>query len=284
MIQSARFLLQLLALSALAAGVSSYADDTPVATSAEQLGEPVEPSETLTLNHVKVGEECRDHLEVGEVALSRPNGKLTVRVRIQNVCDRSIDFEIRSAFFRSDGSIVPTPYPHTPDPIEGMARGFVGLISLGASEVTIELETSEPTIETRHSLEPGKALIVEHQLPYVDENVVGARAFLVAGSNLDLEHESEVKRTLEEQYWKARDNYFAQRKAENLRWDRQRKKLEANREDLPAVSSEYKQVMNRYWDEHRDHLARIQKIEAGFDRFREDQKRLMTDELKPVEP
>lgn len=270
----------LLFLFAAAAG-SLTGQDTPVESAANLLGEPIKPEGEQTLKHVSIGEDCKKHLVVGDAKLSKPDGKLTIKVSLKNVSDRPVEFEFRSAFFRSDGSIVPTPYPHTPDPVEGMARGFVGLISLGASEVTMELETSQPTIETTHTLEAGKELIVEHQLPWADENVVGARAFVAAGASFDPEHESEVRRTLEDQYWKARDQYFAQRKVETQRWDRQRKQLEAEKEDLPALSAEYKKVMKRYWEEHRNHLAKMQEIESRFDRFREEQKQRMTDELSP---
>lgn len=257
----------------------AFAQEPEVASSTDLLGEPTEPTKPTALQHAKAAQATATKLEIGETKISRPNGKLTVRVTVKNITETPIDFDVRSAFIRTDGSIVETPYPLETHPIEGMARGFVGLVSLGATEISMELESAEPTIATNHKLDAGKTLIVEHQLPYADENVVGARAFISAGSAADPEHENEVRRTLDEQYWKARDQYFAERKAENERWDRERKSIEAKKEDLDALSVEYKRVMSSYWDEHRSHLARLQEIEKRFDRFQKDQKRQLSSEL-----
>ncbi|MEM7011471.1 MAG: hypothetical protein AAF585_08305 [Verrucomicrobiota bacterium] len=259
--------------------VDGIAQEAEVASSKDLLGEPTNPEEPAKLQLAKATQATASLLEVSESQISRPDGKLTLRVTIKNITEATVDFDVRSAFIRTDGSIVETPYPLETHPIEGMARGFVGLISLGASEVAMELESAEPTISTSHKLESGKAIIVEHQLPYADENVVGARAFVSAGDTTNPEHENEVRRTLDEQYWKARDQYFAERKAENQRWDRERKSLEKQREDLPALSADYKKVMSKYWDEHRSHLARLQEIEKRFDRFRKDQKQRLSTEL-----
>lgn len=246
------------------------AEAPPIASSTELLGEPAEV-EFGPLRHVIAEASCDGRLSVGDTELSRPDGRFTIRIAITNVCEEAASFDVRSAFIRSDGSVVPTPYPRAPSALEGMARGFVGLISLGASEVAMELESAEPTIVTRHTLEAGEALTVEHQFPHQSDDLVGVRAFVSSKTDSrDDEHAEEVRRTLDEQYWKARDAYFTERKQENQRWDKQRALLEAKKEDIPVLSEAYKNAMNHYWDEHRNHLSRLQSIEKNFDRFRND--------------
>ena len=253
-------------------------NETPVASSVKLLGEATEP-QAPAQRYVQASQASRKYLSIGKGALSEPEGQLTLRFRVENISDEPVGFDVRSAFFRSDGSVVATPYPRTDDLIGEVARGFVGLISLGASEVAMELESAEPTLTTSHELEPGQAVIVEHRLPFADPAIVGGRAFVETDSALDPAHETEVRRTLDEQYWKARDQYYAERKAENKRWDLERKELEEAKDELPALSPEYKQAMNRYWDAHRGHLARLQAIEQQFDRFREGQEQQLNSEL-----
>ena len=193
--------------------------------------------------------------------------------------DVPVKFVVETAFIKSDGSVVSNPYPTQIGGLEGMARGFVGLISLGASEVRMQ-KAAQVTIVTSHELVPGQSLVVEHQLPYPCDKVVGSRSMVsIDSSKSKMAHENVVRRALDEQYWDVREQYHDARKAENALWDRLRRKLQSEKSNFPPLSEAYRSAMDRYWKEHRAHLSRLDEIESKFAQFEADQKKRLTDQL-----
>ena len=143
-------------------------------------------------------------------------------------------------------------------------------------------QTSKTTIVTRHQLMPGESVIVEHQLPYETDEVVGSRTMVaIDSSKSEIAHENTVRRSLDEQYWDVREKYHDARKAENALWDRLRLQLQKEKNAHKPLSQGYREAMDRYWKEHRAHLKRIEEIESKFSQFEKDQKQRLSDQLKP---
>ncbi len=270
----------LIALFAVFCAAVSSAQDEPIIVSSRDLFGPPDKMDESEPLRVQMNETCRGRIELGEAEFSEPKGLQTVRIPIHSVTDIPVKFVVETAFIKSDGSVVRSPYPKQTGGFEGMARGFVGLISLGASEAQI-LKESSVTIITRHQVLPGESLVVEHQLPYQSENVVGSRSFVsIDSTKSKLAHENTVRRSLDAQFWEVRERYHEARKAENALWDQLRQKLQVEKENFPPLSEKYRELMDRYWDEHRSHLDRLEEIEAKFKEFEEDQRLRLNDQLK----
>ena len=216
-------------------------------------------------------ETCKNKLKIGAAEFTAPDELHTVRVPIKNVSSHLMHFSVVTAFIKSDGHAVQSPDPKRMGAFEGMARGFIGVISLGASEVHMQ-KGEHGTIATEHTIKPGETLVVEHQLPYPTAEVVGSQSQVaLIASQSELELAEAIKQEMHEEYWKERDTYFATKKKENLRWSELRKPLEQAKEAFAYQSEEYQAAMAKYWEQHRIHLANLERIETNFATFRDEQ-------------
>jgi len=90
-----------------------------------------------------------------------------VRLPIHNLTEGPLEVRISTCSHESDGSTVENRYTSGKGGFEGMTRGFLGVLSLGASEMAIVNEGCDATIITSHLLTPSQTLIVKHRFPFV---------------------------------------------------------------------------------------------------------------------
>lgn len=267
-------------LTVLSAAVCHAQDEPKIISSRDVYGKPTSVDNSKSLR-VQAHLSCNGRLELGAAEFSQPNGFQTVRVPVHSLSDMPVKFVVETAFIKSDGSVVRSPYPTQIGGFEGMTRGFVGLVSLGVSEARMQ-QSAKSTIITRHQLTPGESVIVEHQLPYETSEVVGSRSIVAIDSTKsEMAHENTVRRSLDEQYWDVREKYHDARKAENALWDQLRLQLQQEKQGHKPLSEGYREAMDRYWEEHRAHLKRIEEIELKFSQFEKDQKQRLSDQLRP---
>ncbi len=240
----------------LASGTALAADETPAPLAAA-------PRESASL-----GADCVGKLKLGKVEFAMPEGLQTIRLPLTCLDNEPVNFLIRTRFIQADDE---TSTPQKGG-FETISRGFVGLISLGASEAALQREVSsdEAVIATRHRLEPGESIVVEHQLPYTTPGLLGSV------SRVSLEtpettspRESRIRQSFSEEYWDRRERYFQARRVENARWEALRSNLARLRQNFEPLSEGYREAMKGYWAAHRAHRLRLQTIEDDFQSFAE---------------
>jgi len=254
-------------------------DSAEVASSKDMNGAPV-VVDRQSPERVTLSGDCAGHLALGTAEFMAPEGLHTVRIPVSNMEDQATRIQVRTAFIRTDGRVVTNPYAATKGGFEGLTRGFFGLLSLGASEASLEDEKNRYTIITNHLLEPGQELIVEHQLPFPCDQVVGSRSFVCQGATAAQQGDAqELRRILKDQYWKARDTYFAQKVDETVRWDTLRSRLEQERAALEPLSEAYRQALQSYWQAHQAHRTQLEALETNFQQLVREQEAIIRSEL-----
>ncbi len=228
------------------------------------------------------------NLVFGEPAFSRTNRLPTVRLPITNTSEETLDVKVHTRFVREDGSVVPNPYAQVKGGFEAISRGFVGLVSLGASEMSIQDKELECSMSTLHSLEPGQQIVVEHQLPVAHADVVGSECHVGQVTRVTSEAASAQTAAntcpLVQQYWNVRERYFRDRKQENDRWERLRSSLEGERRVLDPVSQAYKSAMEHYWKAHQSHKETLQSLETTFSNFVVEHQKRQKEKASTVTP
>jgi hypothetical protein len=259
---------------------AAFADrDAEVVSSKDLNGVPV-VVDRQSPERVTLSGDCAGHLALGTAEFLNPEGLHTVRVPVRNLEAQPTRVQVRTAFIRTDGSVVSNPYAATKGGFEGLTRGFFGLLSMGASEASLEDESNRYTIVTNHRLEPGQELIVEHQLPFPCDQVVGSRSFVCRGGTAAQQVDAqELRRILKDQYWMARDSYFALKVDETARWDELRSRLEKERAALEPLSDAYRQALKSYWQAHQAHRSRLEDLEVNFQRLVREQETVIRSEL-----
>ncbi|RFC49023.1 MAG: hypothetical protein DVB23_000305 [Verrucomicrobia bacterium] len=256
----------------------------PVESSRELHGTPLKIKQ-VEPKRLHVDESCSGRLQTGKPEFSKPEGRETVRLPLTNLTTAPLTIRVATCFILSDGEVVPNPYEDVKGGFEGMSRGFLGVLSLGASEMAIVNETSDATIVTTHTLPPSRAVIVEHQLPFASESVVGSRSRVcVVTETVDANHAKEVRRIIKEQYWKVRDSYFDERLAETKRWEDLRNRLDKERASLEPLSDAYHEAMDAYWRAHQSHQEILASLEQKFLNFARSQEQSLRSALSPETP
>jgi hypothetical protein len=256
----------------------------PVESSRELNGPPMVVDRTAP-KRFQVDESCSGRLEAGEAQFSEPDGRETVRLPMTNLTDTPLKIRVATCFIRSDGEVIQNPYAEIKGGFEGMTRGFLGVLSLGASEMAMVNEGSDATILTSHVLAPRQQLIVEHQLPFACDQVVGSRSRVcVVTESVNPDHAKEVRRIMKEQYWKVRDTYFQERLNETQRWEDLRNRLDKERAALEPLSEAYHKAMDSYWKAHQCHQATLAALEAKFLNFARSQEESLRSALSPEKP
>ncbi|MBU6302356.1 MAG: hypothetical protein KGS60_12425 [Verrucomicrobia bacterium] len=256
----------------------------PVESSRELNGPPL-IIETAAPKRLQSDESCQGRLQTGQPEFSKPEGRDTVRFPLTNLTDTPLKIRVATSFILSDGEVVRNPYGDVKGGFEGMSRGFLGVLSLGASEMAIVNDTSEATLITTHTLPPGRSLIVEHQLPFASHDVVGSRSRVcVITETVDADHAKEVRRIVKEQYWKVRDTYFEDRLAETKRWEDLRNRLDKERSALEPLSDAYREAMSAYWQAHQSHQDTLSSLEQKFLNFARSQEKSLRSVLSPETP
>ncbi len=277
-----RFSLVLTSLTAVS--WANPGNSPEVVSSRELNGSPVVEDRAAPLR-VVLDPASTGQLELGAAEFLDPEGLRTIRIPVRNRSDLAAKVEVRTAFLKADGSVVVNPYSEVKGGFEGMARGFLGLISLGASEAALDNNAEERTIVTSHLLQPGQKIIVEHQLPFASDEVVGSRSRVaLAASASENEHAKEVRRVLKEQYWKARDRYYQDKLAATAQWEEMRRHLEKERNALEPVSEAYRLALKSYWRAHQGHLGRLEALDSGFQQFVQEQEESLRSELGVAQP
>jgi hypothetical protein len=266
-------LVRLAVLSAWAVALSAAAEPgTPEIVSSRQLNGPPAQAVEAPAQRVHLDGSCEGRITAKPAEFLQPDGFQTIHLPLRNVTEGPLKVRISTAFFKSDGAVVENPYTPAKGGFEGMTRGFLGVLSLGASEMAIENEPCEATIVTAHVLNPNQEVIVEHQLPYASTQVVGSRTcVLVVSDAAQSDHAKEMRRMMKEQYWKVRDTYFQERLNETRRWDELRNRLDHERAALEPLSEAYHKAMDNYWKAHQTHQAALAALEAKFASFTKSQ-------------
>jgi hypothetical protein len=260
---------KLAVLTLCAVAFSAAADPkTPEIISSRQLNGPPTQLDQVPAQRVQLDESCNGRVVALAAQFLQPEGFQTVHLPLRNVTAAPIKVRITTAFFKSDGSIVENPYTKAKGGFESMTRGFLGVLSMGASEMAIENEPSGATIITAHVLNPNQEVIIEHQLPFASDQVVGSRTRVaVVSDTAQSDHAKEMRRMMKEQYWKVRDTYFQERLDETRRWDELRNRLDQERAALEPLSEAYHKAMDAYWKAHQTHQAALAALEAKFATF-----------------
>jgi len=278
--------LRLAAISLWAFALSAVANpDAIQIVSSRDLNGPATKTAPATLQRVQIDETCSGRLEVGAAEFLEPEGLDTVRLPIHNLSEAPLKVRISTSFIKSDGAIMENPYASSKGGFEGMTRGFLGVLSLGASEMAMVNEACDATIITSHVLPARQKLIVEHQLPFVCDQVVGSRSHVsVVTESVQTEQAKEVRRVMKEQYWKVRDTYFQERLAETRRWEDLRNRLDQERAALEPVSEAYRKAMDAYWKAHQTHQATLEALESKFVSFARTQEETLRTVLLGEQP
>jgi hypothetical protein len=271
-------------LAVAAPAVLAQPPAVPVESSRELRETPLK-IKRVEPKRLHVDESCSGRLQPGKPEFSKPEGRETVRLPLTNLTTAPLTIRVATCFILSDGEVVPNPYEDVKGGFEGMSRGFLGVLSLGASEMAIVNETSDATIVTTHTLPPNRAVIVEHQLPFASESVVGSRSRVcVVTETVDANHAKEVRRIIKEQYWKVRDSYFDERLAETKRWEDLRNRLDKERASLEPLSDAYHEAMDAYWRAHQSHQEILASLEQKFLNFARSQEQSLRSALSPETP
>ena len=260
---------RLAALSVIAVALSAAAaPETPVIVSSRELNGPPTVVDHAKAQRLQLDPTCEGRIEAKEAIFLQPDGLQTVHVPLRNPTNSPVKIRVSTSFIKSDGSIVENPYTEVKGGFEGMTRGFLGVLSMGASEMAIESAPCSATIITSHVLAPEQSLIIEHQLPFVCDQVVGSRTHVsVVSESTQTAHAKEMRRMMKEQYWKVRDTYFQERLDETRRWDDLRARLDRERSKLEPLSEAYHKAMEAYWKAHQSHQASLASLEAKFTSF-----------------
>ncbi len=278
------FRLAVIFFGAAATAVLANPAAAPVESSRELNGPPTVVDRAAP-KRLQVDDSCAGRLQTGEPQFSEPDGLDTVRFPVTNLTDAPLKIRVATCFIRSDGEVVPNPYAEIKGGFEGMTRGFLGVLSLGASEMAIVNEGCDATILTSHVLAPRQELIVEHQLPYACDQVVGSRSRVcVVTETVNADHAKEVRRIMKEQYWKVRDSYFQERLSETQRWEELRNRLDNERASLEPLSEAYHKAMDAYWKAHQSHQAKLAALESKFLTFARSQEESLRSALSPEKP
>lgn len=173
------------------------------------------------------------------------------RVPISNLSASPVDITVRTCPILGEDS--------RSGGLRGLTRGFVGVLFLGASEI----QAGGP-VETRHLLQPGERLIVEHPLisPALPIEVVSAVALTCPAPNpesADATNESQLRLLRQ-----SRGDYHQARKEEEARWRDLRSRLIAMQGQCQPLTAEYRACLNQYWEALNTHKTRVKLLETEF--------------------
>lgn len=143
--------------------------------------------------------------------------------------------------------------------LRGLTRGFVGVLFLGASE----MQASGP-VETRHLLQPGERLIVEHPVvsAATPAEIVSAVALTCPeppAPATGIESASQLR-----QLRQCRGDYHQARKEEEARWRELRGRLIAMQGQCQPLTAEYRACLDQYWEALNTHKNRVKLLETEF--------------------
>lgn len=144
--------------------------------------------------------------------------------------------------------------------LHGLTRGFVGVIFLGASEID-----AETCVESRHHLQPGEHLMVEHVLsPSAKISEVVSTLHLGSSPAQALADSAAERESQVREQRQNRDGYHQARKKEEARWREVRGRLIALQSQCQPLTAEYKARLNDYWDALNTHKDRLKSLDEAF--------------------
>ena len=238
-----------LLLSVLVAGAVAElasAQEVRVETSAELLGKPkYEDKDEPERFRLATPAAERARAEVLEIIDQAD--KHLVRFELENTTAESQEFTVSTAFIKSDGSIVATPTRRPRRIVDGAARVFAGIVSMGLTEVATDHRVTNATLKTTHGLAAGEALIVEHELPFEAPHVVGSYTF-VSWTDPNPPKSDGVNDLLDE---------------ETQRYRALETELRAEMDKHEFNTPEWKAANDKFWAAHREHFERRRKIREG---------------------
>lgn len=230
---------------------------------------------------VHVDESCRGKLEAGEPQLVKVNGESQIIIPLRNTSNQPITCTTRIALLRQDGSVIANPDPRPTGGLEGIARGFVGVVSLGVTEALMQERKAAATIVCVQEVAPGQQLQLKRSVCGIADSVASAEVELsVIPSLQEQASERDVRRQLDAKFTKIREQYQQQRKVEFDRWYALKDQLQAKKASATPMSADYKRVMDQYWAEHRAHMDRLNQIEQGFTALEAKQQQMIESALQ----
>ncbi len=227
---------------------------------------------------LKADTTCNGKLDVGQARVITTNGSQQLVVPLKNLLDRPLTVATKTAFIRKDGSVMVDDRPA--GGFEGIARGFIGVVSLGMSEAAMQDRADDASVITMQEIAPGQSMEIVHSMPGEIGNPSSVETVLsVVPSSRDLANQSVIRRQFDQAFQSVRLEYTEQRRGEFDRWYALKDELQARKAAFAPLSDDYKQLMAQYWNEHREHMQRLDQIERGFAVLEAKQQQLVDDAL-----
>lgn len=139
--------------------------------------------------------------------------------------------------------------------LRGLTRGFVGVIFLGASEIS-----AERSVESTHTLQPLEKIVVEQSFQSSAQAGEIITTVTLAPRSLSCMCPAERGTQIRERR-QAREDYYQARDEEEARWKEQRGQLIASQAQLRPLSAEYKACLTQYWEALNAHKDRMKSLE-----------------------
>jgi len=211
-------------------------------------------------HRVVLDDSIGDRLEVLGAELVWNSERKCVRVRLRNRTEENLHVRATTSCRNASERDDETSRPRA-NALDALTRRLVRLISLGASEIAIDEVRGR---STSHELSPGSEMEVTHSLP--DDSVPAevCTRIVLDESKAQIRQAKAAKESRKKDLRAARDRYYREREEEEARWSELRQEYARQRERQSALSPGYRESMDRYWEDHAEHLRRLKRIEANY--------------------
>jgi len=231
---------------------------------------------------LKTDKTCGGKLDVGQARVITTDGEHQLIIPVKNLLDRPLTVAARTSFIGQDGNIMVEEKPA--GGFEGIARGFIGVVSLGMSEAAMQEREGTSSVITMQEVAPGKIVEVVHTMPTGVDSASSVNSTLsVVPSSQDLANQRDIRRQFDMAFQGVRERYVEQRRGEFNRWYALKDEFQARKSSFAPLSEDYKQLMADYWSEHREHMERLDQIEQGFAVLEAKQQQMVNDALAQAE-
>jgi len=215
--------------------INGFAESIPTEVSFQEMDPP---------KRLETDQMVSKLLEVGHLDITSEKHQMQVRFSISNRDKNPHEVIVTTAFIKTDGSIVKL---RQPGPItQGIIRATMSIASLGLSEFVNDDRIQNATIRTTHKLIPDESVMIEHQLPYPDEYVVGSYTF-ISWINPDIKEGNT-------------DDTWAKLDEEDARYDKEIAEIQAELDKWEWGSPEWETWNEKYWNTYNEHFKRRTEI------------------------
>jgi hypothetical protein len=142
--------------------------------------------------------------------------------------------------------------------LRGLTRGFVGVIFLGASEIS-----TDHSIESFRTLQPSEQFVLEQTFQSSIQAAEVISTVQVSHSPKSVPCSTERGSQIR-QLRQTREGYYKARDEEEARWKELRGQLIASQNQCRPLSAEYKVCLGQYWEALAAHKNRVKSLEAEF--------------------